>query len=141
MNGLISPDKLLSVWIIVYFILYKLKLVKYNPIILFYTALIFVIIGSFYILIYGKISKRFLMFVILNILIKVIPIIILYKDKIQSRDISFTFIFLIVYILYLTIRNEDVINLYRDIIINIIDNKTGREIYLIKYMNEKLGFK
>ena len=136
MNGLISPDKLISVWILVYFILYKLKLVKYNPIILFYIGLIFVIFGSFYVLIYGKMSKRFLMFIILNTLIKVSPIIILYKDKIQSRDVSFTLIFLIVYILYLTIRKEDVVNLYKDIVMNVIDVNKGRQGYATKFMNE-----
>lgn len=136
MNGLISPDKLLSVWIIVYLILYKLKLVKYNPVLLFYIGLLFVIFGSFYVLIYGKVSKRFLMFIILNILLKVIPIIILYKDKIQSRDVLFTFIFLIVYILYVTIRNEDVINLYKDIIMNVMDVNKGRQGYATKFMNE-----
>jgi hypothetical protein len=136
MNGLISPDKIISVWMIVYLILYKLKLVMYNPIILFYIGLIFVIFGSFYVLIYGKMSKRFLMFIILNTLIKVIPIIILYKDKIQSRDVAFTFIFIIVYILYLTIRNEDAISLYKDIVINIIDASKGRQGYATKFMNE-----
>ena len=81
-------------------------------------------------------SKRFLMFIILNILIKVIPIIILYNDKIQSRDVSFTLIFLIVYILYLTIRNEDVVNLYKDIVMNVIDINKGRQGYATKFMNE-----
>jgi hypothetical protein len=140
MNGLISPDKLISVWMIGYLILYKLKLVMYNPIILFYIGLIFVIFGSFYVLIYGKMTKRFLMFIILNTLIKVIPIIILYKDKIQSRDVSFTFIFLIVYILYLTIRKEDVVNLYKDIVINIMDVNKGRQGYATKFMNEGIKF-
>jgi hypothetical protein len=81
-------------------------------------------------------SKRFLMFIILNTLIKVIPIIILYKDKIQSRDVSFTLIFLIVYILYLTIRKEDVVNLYKDIVMNVIDVNKGRQGYATKFMNE-----
>ena len=138
MNGLISPDKLISVWILVYFILYKLKLVKYNPIILFYIGLLFVIFGCFYVLIYGKITNRVLLFIFVNLFIKVIPIILIYKDKIQSSDMVFTCIYIIVYMLYLAIVKDNAIDLYRDIIINLVDDKKGRQVDIFKYMNDKL---
>ena len=139
MNVLISTDRLLTFWMIVYFILYKLKLVKYNPIILFYIGLLFVIVSFIYVLIYGKITNRVLLFIFVNLFIKVIPIILIYKDKIQSSDMVFTCIFIIVYMLYLSIVKDNAIDLYRDIIINLVDDKKGRQVDIFKYMNDKLN--
>jgi hypothetical protein len=40
--------------------------------------------------------------------------------------------------LYLAIVKDNAIDLYRDIIINLVDDKKGRQVDIFKYMNDKL---
>jgi hypothetical protein len=114
-------DKLLSFWIILYSICYIFNIFPYNPIILLYIALSFVIILVYILLNYE--NDILIYFIILNLIIKVPFILLIHRKKIYMIDIIFTIIFISIYFIYIRIINEDVITIYKELIWWFIVNK------------------
>ena len=127
MNNIILPDRFLSVWIFIYTIAYIFKITPYNPIILICFALTFFII-TLLIVIYKLNEKSLLIYyLIVNIIGKLIPLFIIFNDKITNNDIIFTVYFILLYVIYMQIIKEDIICMYNDYIEFIIDKDKGRE--------------
>lgn len=139
MNELIPVDRLLSAWIFIYAVLYIFKLVPFNPIILLYIAYGFVLYSSFFILAYGTDINRYYFYIALNTFFKVIPIIIVQNDKITSNDIIFTGVFIMVYIIYMALIREDIVCLYRDLVLYVIDKNKGRETSIARFVRDLTG--
>ena len=99
-------DLVFSYWIFIWFILYILKLTIYSPKFVITVALFENIIMLIMMLTYGTSKKTIIYFIIINILIKVIPLYYLRKERIQIRDIYFSMFFLILFILWLSINKQ-----------------------------------
>lgn len=142
MNNIISPDRFLSFWIFIYTIAYLLKLVPYNPIILISIAITFFVFGLF-IIAYNLNEKSLLpYYLIINFIGKLIPLYFIINNKITNNDMIFTIYFILTYIAYMQIIKDDIICVYRDYVLFIIDREKGRQgaLYYI-YMQIQNNFK
>ena len=116
----ISFDLIFSYWIFIWFLFYYFKFIKYNPYLLLVLALLSNIY-SFVMLIYYKNYYKAILFLIVNLLIKVLPIYLLIKalpiyllkdTKIKKEDIYFSIIFVLVYIFYVYLRGYKLNQIY-----------------------------
>jgi hypothetical protein len=127
----------LSVWIVLYSYLYIAKIFPYNPIILLCIA------TGFYIINIGNIAYNYnentllVYYIIINSLLKLPPLLMVYRDKINYNDIIFSVIFIIIYIIFMTLIDEDIICIYKNytaFIINKNDGIMGELYYYINYL-------
>jgi hypothetical protein len=139
MRDLITVDQLLSAWIFIYAVLYIFRLVPFNPILLLYIAYAFVIYSSFFILAYATDINRYFFYIALNTVFKVIPIMIVQNDKITSSDVVFTGVFVLIYVAYMAFLREDIVCLYRDLVLNIIDKDQGRQTSVANFVRHIFG--
>jgi hypothetical protein len=123
----ITIDRFLSIWIFFYIIAYFLGIFPYNPIILISIALTFFIISLFIII--PRLNERSLLtyYITINTFGKIIPLLFIINRKITIGDILFTFSFIIIYIIYMLIVNDDIVSVYRDYIEFIINRDKARE--------------
>jgi len=124
---IITLDKLLSVWVVIYSIGYILNIFSYNPIILLYLSIMFFIIGTIIILNNYNENTRLLYFIANNVIIKVPLILLIWRKNVKIIDIAFTLIFITTYMIYMIFINEDIISIYKDVLDNIIDCTKGRQ--------------
>jgi hypothetical protein len=135
MKERISLDKFLSFWIVLYSIGYVLKIFHYNPIILLGLSIIVfvaaVIIALYY---YNKNSNLFYYFVI-NFLAKIPLFIMIYNNNpgMKHGDIIFSVLIILIYILYIKAVDDDILCIYRDLLLFIINKEDGRESPFYKY--------
>jgi hypothetical protein len=119
-------DLVFSYWIFTWFILYLCNITKYSP----KFAFILGLIENFFILIMMiiKNTKRItiLYFIIINFLIKVLPIYYLRAETIKMKDVYMTFLLFIIFILWLYINNISLIENIKIIYNSLIygENKT-----------------
>ena len=101
---IIRSDYIFSYWIFAWFLLYYTNIVKYSP----KFILILGLIENFFIVVYlllnnstlYKISK----FIVINIFIKVIPLYLIFNDKIRYQDIYATIILFLFYLIWIYIN-------------------------------------
>jgi hypothetical protein len=139
MRDLIPVDQLLSAWIFIYAVLYIFRLVPFNPILLLYIAYAFVIYSSFFIMAYATDINKYFFYIALNTVFKVIPIMIVQNDKITTSDVIFTGVFVLVYVVYMAFLREDIVCLYRDLVLNVIDKNKGRETSVANFVKHIFG--
>jgi len=114
-------DKLLSAWIFVYSIFYIFGIVRYNPIILLYIAYAFAFVSSIYIYVNTENITKFYLYVAINFLVKQVPILIIQNDQLGKEDIIFTLLFILMYLLYMTFIQENVVKTYQNLILFVMD--------------------
>jgi len=133
-------DRFFSIWIFIYTIAYLLKIVPYNPIILISIALIFFIASLF--IIVKNLTERSILtyYLLINFIGKIIPLFIIINNKITNNDIIFTVYFILIYVVYMRIMNEDVICVYNEYIEFIIDKDNGGESQLYNIYKQILNF-
>lgn len=115
---MISPYLLFSYWIFIWYILYKFNIINYNPFIIFVISTIIIITTTFYSFKLNtdkNKTKNIIIYFIVNIFIKLIPVFDLYNTKINNNDILFTVTLFIIYTIYLYIRGYNFINIYNPI--------------------------
>ena len=126
----------LSVWIVLYSYLYIAKIFPYNPIILLCIATGFYIINICNIAYNYNENTLLVYYIIINSLLKLPPLLMVYHDKINYNDIIFSVIFIIIYVIFMTLIEEDIICIYKnytDFIINKNDGIMGELYYYINY--------
>ena len=133
-------DRFLSIWIFIYTIAYLLKLVPYNPIILISIALIFFVLSLFIII--KNLNERSILiyYITINFFGKVIPLFIIINNKITNNDIIFTVYFILIYVIYMLIMNDDIICVYNEYIEFIIDKDNGGESQLYNIYKQIQNF-
>lgn len=131
----ITLDKFLSFWIVLYSIGYVLKLFPYNPIILLGLAILVFVIKVIIVLYYYNKNSSLLYYFIINFFTKIPLFIIIYGEgaKLTNDDIIFTFLMVLIYIIYIKAIKEDILCIYTDFLYFIIDKEDGREGPLYKY--------
>jgi len=92
----------------------------------------FFIVGTIIILNNYNENTRLLYFITVNVIIKVPFILLIWQKNIKTIDIAFTLIFITTYMIYITLLEEDIVSIYKDLLNNIIDNTKGREINIYK---------
>jgi hypothetical protein len=128
MRDIITIDKFLSIWIVLYSIGYVLKIFPYNPLILLAMAIAFFIIASIIIIYYHNKNSNLLYFFIINFIFKIPLFALIYfqNKNITEYDIIFTFYIVIFYIIYIEIRGDDIFCIYKDLVLFIINENYGR---------------
>jgi len=97
-------DYVFSYWIVAWYLLYIAKITKYNP---KFVLILGIIENSFlllFMIIYKTKISSIVIFIILNIFIKIIPYYTVRNDKIIKKDIIATIILFIIYCLWLYIN-------------------------------------
>ena len=107
----ISFDLIFSYWIFIWFLFYYFKIIKYNPYLLLILALLSNIY-SFFMLINYKNYYKATLFLIVNLLIKALPIYLLKDTKIRKKDIYFSIIYILAYIFYVYLRGYKLNQIY-----------------------------
>ncbi len=97
-------DLTFSYWILVWFLLYYNKFISYNPKIWYIFTLISVFIILLLMVYYNNNIYYILIFIFITILIKIIPLWLLRKTKIQISDFLFGFGLYFTYIIWLHIN-------------------------------------
>jgi hypothetical protein len=125
---------LFSYWLFIWFILYYFKYVKSSPLFLLIIAYLFTL-GTIFYLIENKISKyNLIKFIIINIIIKLIPILLIIKIPIiiTQDDINMSIYLLLIYIL---INNNPYIY-YKNSTNSYLNNEN---ITILSYLYDKIN--
>lgn len=117
-------DYVFSYWILAWYLLYIAKITKYNP---KFVLILGIIENSFlllFMIIYKTKISSIVIFIILNIFIKIIPYYTVRNDKIIKKDIIATIILFIIYCLWLYINTgNNVIEFHLKISESVIKDK------------------
>jgi hypothetical protein len=116
---------LFSYWIFIWFVLYYFKYVKSSPLLILIIAYVFTL-GTIFYFIENKISKyNLIKNIIINIIIKLIPILLIIKIPliVTQDDINMTFYLLILYISIMILSNKNPYVYYKDTINSYLNNK------------------
>ena len=112
-----------SYWIFLWYLLYILKLVKYNPKFAILCGLLenlFILILMFY---YGTKKNLVLLFLIMMIVLKIIPLYSVWCKKIYFKDIVFTFVLFGIYLIWIVLNKKSISDFTRQIMDLILHNK------------------
>ena len=98
-----------SYWIFIWYLLYYFKIINiYNP---KFAIIIGIIENSIIIILmlyYRTKIKLVLLFIIMMIILKIIPLYTIWNDKINYKDIFFTFILFIIYLLIMYLNGKNI---------------------------------
>jgi hypothetical protein len=117
--------EIFSYWIFIWFLLYYFKFTKYNPLLTLIIGYI-ITVGELIYLISQKTNKyNLIKFTIINVIIKVIPILLIYNHKITFKEFVINFYIFFIYIITMAIMNINPANIYRKVLNTYIqdDNK------------------
>ena len=136
-------DLVFSYWIYAWYLLYAFKIATYSPKFALLLGLIDNSILLFMMLFYGKSIKTIFYFIVINTFIKVLPFYHLRHEKIQLRDIYFTFCLFAAFVLWLFINNQSLTDntktIYRSLLYG--ENKTPFMAFLQRWTFNKSGYK
>lgn len=101
--------EIFSYWIFVWFLLYYFGIVKNNPLFILIVGYILTL-GELIYMIFHKISRyNFIKYFIINVIIKLIPILLIFKIplEIKIEDIYISFYLILVYIFIMSLMNKN----------------------------------
>jgi len=137
--------EILSYWFFIWFLLFIIGIVKQNPLWILIISYILTFIEFLY-LVYKKTNNyNIIKFVIINIIIKFIPIfIILYRFnfnfKINIDDIKFGFIIIMLYIIFMSIVNINPIDSYNKMLNSYINNDNNYKTFISRLYDDIYNF-
>lgn len=102
----LRPDLVFSYWIYVWYVLYAFKITIYSPKFPLILGLIDNIIMLFLMLLYGTSKRTIFYFIVINTLIKIVPLYYLRNETIKMKDIYFTIFLFIVFVLWLHLNRQ-----------------------------------
>jgi hypothetical protein len=105
----LRPDLIFSYWIYVWYLLYIFNYTSYNPKFALILGLIDNIIMLILMLHYNTPRKTIVIFVIVNTLIKVVPLYYLRKVMVKWKDIYFTGVLFLIFILWLHLNKQNLV--------------------------------
>jgi hypothetical protein len=105
----LRADLVFSYWIYLWYLLYAFKFIKYSPKFPLILGLIDNIIMLLIMLFYGTSMQTIFNFIIINTLIKIIPLYYLRNEAIKLNDIYFTFGLFLVFIIWLHLNKQSLI--------------------------------
>ena len=105
----LRTDLVFSYWIYFWFILYAFKITTYSPKFPLILGLIDNLIMLVLMLVYGTSKRTIFYFIIINTLIKIVPLYYLRNQPLKMKDIWFTVILFIIFIFWLHINEQSLI--------------------------------
>jgi hypothetical protein len=102
----LRADLVFSYWIYLWYLLYAFKVINYSPKFPLILGLIDNIVMLVLMVMYGTSRRTIFYFVIINTLIKVVPLYYLRNEPIKRRDIYFTTILFGIFILWLHLNKQ-----------------------------------
>ena len=102
-------DLVFSYWIYVWFVLYIFKYTIYSPKIALTLGLLDNIIMLFLMIAWSTSLKTIIWFIIINTLIKVVPLYYLRKEPYRIKDLYFTGGLFFIYIIWLHINSQSLV--------------------------------
>jgi hypothetical protein len=102
----LRADLVFSYWIYFWYILYAFKITNFSPKFPLILGLLDNIIMLFLMLLYGSSKRTIFYFIIINTLIKVVPLYYLRNEKLKIKDIYFTIFLFIIFILWLHLNRQ-----------------------------------
>jgi hypothetical protein len=137
---MIRPDLLFSYWIITWYVLYVINLIKYNPKFWLIIALLSNLY-NLYFLIYFKRYYILFAFTIFICIFKGIPLWTLRNTKIHMNDIIAGVVLFMIYYIWLNYNNETMYSLFHNFYISIRDNKaTSSEFMYFLNIFKKISY-
>lgn len=140
----LRADLVFSYWIYLWYVLYAFKITNFSPKFPLILGLIDNIIMLALMLVYGTSRETIFYFIIINTLIKVVPLYYLRNEQIKWRDIYFTIILFIIFIIWLHLNRQSLIGNMKVIHDSLLygQNKTPFMATLYKLKNKiKTNFK
>lgn len=122
--GVLRADLVFSYWIYVWFILYFFHITNFSPKFVLILGLVDNIIMLILMLYFGSSGKTIFLFIIINTIIKVVPLYYLKNQNIKLKDIYFTCILFIIFIIWLHINKQYLIGNIKLIHDSLIYNKS-----------------
>ena len=105
----LRADLVFSYWIYVWFILYIFKYTIYSPKFALTIGLLDNIVMLFLMFIWGTSVKTIIWFIIINTLIKVVPLYYLNDEIYKIKDIYFTIVLFLIFIFWLHINKQSLV--------------------------------
>jgi hypothetical protein len=102
----LRADLVFSYWIYVWYILYAFKITMYSPKIALILGVIDNLIMLLLMLVYGTSRRTIFYFIVINTLIKAVPLYYLRNEVIQTRDVYFACILFVVFVLWLHLNQQ-----------------------------------
>jgi hypothetical protein len=102
----LRTDLVFSYWIYFWYILYAFKITNYSPKFPLILGLIDNIIMLVLMLMYGTSKRTIFYFIIINTLIKVVPLYYLRNEPIKMNDIIFTALLFTIFIVWLHLNRQ-----------------------------------
>ena len=130
-------DLVFSYWIYAWYILYAFKMTTYSPKFALLLGLIDNMVMLIMMILYGTSKKTIFYFIVINTLIKVVPLYYLRNEKLQLKDIYFTLGLFVVFIIWLTINNQSLTGNAKTIYTSLLygENKTPFMAFLKQIQN------
>jgi len=131
-------DLIFSYWIFAWFIMYVNNITAYSPKFAFIVGIIENIFLLTFMIYMGINKTKIVHFVMINTIIKVLPLIYLKKEQIMIKDIYFTIVLFIMFIFWLQINNQNVVDNTKIIFDSYFDNtKKSPSMLLFDYLQKK----
>lgn len=120
------PDLIFSYWIIVWYVLYIIGFVPYNPKYLFILGIALAGIQFCVMLVYRKSFSYIMAFIIANLILKGVPLFTIFGRKTTKEDVFAMVLSVAMYTLWLKLNNK---NLYRFFIEFMTPSVNGRKAF------------
>lgn len=137
--------EIISYWFFIWFILYIIGIIKYNPLWFLIIGYIITIFEFLYLNYKNTNNYNLIKYLIINIIIKLIPIIIIlnltmYNLSIQSNDIKFGMSIIMIYIIIIASLNINPINSYNEMLNTYINDDNNYKTYISRLYDDIYNF-
>ncbi len=112
---MIRLDLIFSNWIFAWFILYFLRVIPFNPTVAFVISIFMILFEIIMLLSYGTNQYNITKFIIINVLLKFIPLLIIWYISdlhISLKDFYFGLALFTFYLVYLYLNDETFMSIY-----------------------------
>ena len=103
----LRTDLVFSYWIYFWFIIYIFKWTTYSPKFAILLGVLDNIIMLILMILYGTSKRTIFYFIIINTLIKIVPLYYLRNEKIKMKDIWFTIIIFAIFVIWLHLNRQN----------------------------------
>ena len=105
----LRADLVFSYWIYIWFILYELQIIDYSPKFPLILGVIYNVIMLFFMTLYGTSRRTIFYFIVINMLIKVLPLYYLREESIRTSDIYFTGGLFLLFVFWLHLNKQSLV--------------------------------
>lgn len=102
-------DLVFSYWIYIWYILYAFKITTFSPKFPLILGLIDNIFMFILMILYGTSKRTIFYFIVINTFIKAVPLYYLRHEKIRMKDVYFTAILFVIFVLWLHINKQNLV--------------------------------